>query len=373
MVQSSYKNRKKNRKQSFKRKNTDGNRKVKFIEDDDDKMVGGNQTTITNFINKYKDHPIFGVLLAIYSNQNCAVENEDGTCKVVNRLNIKPAYKKSKEIMEKLPDVPDKPKRLTVEQEKESDSKKGTVQEHKVNYVGEVIDYLAQNVFIPKTIIHKVHVQNDSDDWKTLKNKNFKGITSAVTNTKTREEMKEVGAKKTRKLLETEEEDEDIVTEDMSGRQSAVISQQPQIPNTHKEGERVGPSFENDIKQKSDITNRASAGASAKVGSSSATIGPNQKVGMDRVQELMLQINNIATKKTGRVDGDVKDMKDLLLDLRALIATILGDISDSDDDKPTLETLKTKLDGLSDINDFARFSDGWVKAVSFFTGFKQNQ
>lgn len=41
MVQSSYKNRKKNRKQSFKRKNTDGNRKVKFNDDDDNKMVGG--------------------------------------------------------------------------------------------------------------------------------------------------------------------------------------------------------------------------------------------------------------------------------------------------------------------------------------------
>ena len=56
MVQSSYKNRKKNRKQSFKRKNTDGNRKVKFIEDDD-KMVGGNPTTITNFINNTKTTP----------------------------------------------------------------------------------------------------------------------------------------------------------------------------------------------------------------------------------------------------------------------------------------------------------------------------
>ena len=37
MVRSSYKKNKKNQKQSFKRRVTDGNRKVKFIED---KMVG---------------------------------------------------------------------------------------------------------------------------------------------------------------------------------------------------------------------------------------------------------------------------------------------------------------------------------------------
>ena len=79
MVRSSYKNRKKNRKQSFKRRITGGNRDVNFIEDDN-KMVGGNPETITRFINKYTEHPIYGVLLAIYSNQKCAVENDDGTC-----------------------------------------------------------------------------------------------------------------------------------------------------------------------------------------------------------------------------------------------------------------------------------------------------
>jgi len=195
MVRSSYKNRKKNRKQSFKRRITGGNREVNFI---DDKMVGGNPETITRFINKYTEHPIYGVLLAIYSNQKCAVENDDGTCKVDNTAQLKAAYKKSIEIMGKLPDVPDKPTSLTVEQEKESDSNKGTEKVHKVNYVGEVIDYLAQNVFIPKTIIHKVHVQNDSDDgWTTLTNTKFVEVKSDVTKGKTRVEMKEDATAKT--------------------------------------------------------------------------------------------------------------------------------------------------------------------------------
>ncbi len=53
MVRSSYKNRKKNRKQSFKRRITGGIRDVNFI---DDKMVGGNEEPEKINILRYKKY-----------------------------------------------------------------------------------------------------------------------------------------------------------------------------------------------------------------------------------------------------------------------------------------------------------------------------
>ena len=164
MVQSSYKNRKKNRKQSFKRKNTDGNRKVKFIEDDDDKMVGGDdkQIAIASYIGKYEnEHPtLFAVLFGIYSNNRGAIlEANSANCKEDNMCVLNAAIAKSKNIMKNVPDSPDKP------------TQGGTV-----TYVRDVIDYLAQNVFIPKGLIKNIHVQKDDDSWTKLTNNKFKVI-----------------------------------------------------------------------------------------------------------------------------------------------------------------------------------------------------
>jgi len=341
MVQSSYKNRKKNRKQSFKRKNTDGNRKVKFIEDDDDKMVGGdNRVAITAFMNKYSKHPIYGVLLAIYSNQKCAsLDPKTQLCKDDNTSQLGVSYNNSVIIMDQIHVVDDKPKAPT-----------GKILDiDKLKYVGEVIDYLAQNVFIPKDSIQHVYVQKDDDTWTKLTNGNFNKI-----------QEKELGARTTRSNypvnddkvyseseitkigeivanLNTPDKQDDIsenienlkslvhkpsddmgsdefenvvqtltvgnfdagalkgafgtwktamlseITEDdisnLRDRNFSVDSLDGTNANSlniHEKGERWGSSFGNDIKKKSDIENRASAGASEKVGSS-ATTGPRQQ------------------------------------------------------------------------------------------------
>ena len=171
MVRSSYKNRKKNQKQSFKRRITGGNRKVKFIEDDDDKMVGGdeNQMAIAKYIGKYEnEHPtLFAVLFGIYSNHQAAdLEANSENCREDNMCVLDAAIAKSNNIMKNVPDSLDKPKALTGKIKKR----------HQTKYVGEVIDYLAQNVFIPKGLIKNIHVQKDDDSWTTLKNTNFKKV-----------------------------------------------------------------------------------------------------------------------------------------------------------------------------------------------------
>ena len=74
MVQSSYKNRKNNQKQSFKRRATGGKRKILFI----DEIVGGedNKHGVAELMRKYKDYPFSGLILAAFSNATCASESE---------------------------------------------------------------------------------------------------------------------------------------------------------------------------------------------------------------------------------------------------------------------------------------------------------
>ena len=177
MVQSSYKNRKKNRKQSFKRKNTDGNRKVKFIEDDDDnKMVGGDpqtdKTNIKTALNQYAKHPLFGIILAAFSNSTCASSDVDGQCSTDNMSALGSAYLKCKEILKSLPELSEDGHKKPQAPESPND---GT----KLDHVKAVIDYLFQNVFIPKDSIQHVYVQNDAGtNWTTLTNTKFVEVKS---------------------------------------------------------------------------------------------------------------------------------------------------------------------------------------------------
>ncbi len=231
MVRSSYKNRKKNRKQSFKRRITGGIRDVNFI---DDKMVGGNdiQIAITGFMNKYKDkHPIYGVLLGIYSNQQCAnVDLATSECKSDNTAQLEPSYKKSRDIMDLIPEVDDKPKALTEEELQKK--------EKKLEYVGKVIDYLAQNVFIPKGLIKNVHVQNDDGtNWTTLTNKSFNEIKSTE-NTAARdasvnanEEMKDAAAESEHKL-DPEPGQDDEADNQQNAAAAAAVAVKPKGAET---------------------------------------------------------------------------------------------------------------------------------------------
>jgi len=168
MVQSSYKNRKKNRKQSFKRKNTDGNRKVKFIEDDDDnKMVGGNKEEVAKLMTKYKDYPLSGLVLAAFSNARCAREDE---CEAMasdrsNLSSLQNSVYKCEDILKTLPDINGKPEIKSWERDKDSEF---------ITYLDECIGYIIKNIFIPKDLIQNVYVQNDdSAGWTTLTNSNF--------------------------------------------------------------------------------------------------------------------------------------------------------------------------------------------------------
>ena len=99
MVQSSYKNRKKNRKQSFKRRITGGNRKVKFIEDDD-KMVGGEgeQEHIAKLVTKYSGYPLGSLIRTAFSNSICATE-EGGVCSVKGISSLINAHNNCKQII----------------------------------------------------------------------------------------------------------------------------------------------------------------------------------------------------------------------------------------------------------------------------------
>ena len=145
MVQSSYKNRKKNRKQSFKRKNTGGNRKVKFIEDDDNKMVGGDgntdRTNIKTALNQYTKHPLFGIILAAFSNADCAsTDTTDGECSTNNISSLDKAYLKCTEILKSLPE-------LSEDGHKKPQAPVSPDNGTKLAHVKAVIDYLFQNVF----------------------------------------------------------------------------------------------------------------------------------------------------------------------------------------------------------------------------------
>ena len=174
MVQSSYKNRKKNRKQSFKRKNTDGNRKVKFIEDDDDnKMVGGDgepdKINIKTALNQYAKHPLFGIILAAFSNSDCAsTDTIDGECSTTNISSLNPSYNKCKEILKSLPE-------LSEDGHKKPQAPVTPDNGAKLAHVKAVIDYLFQNAFLPKDLIQNVYVHNDDGaSWTTLTKTNFK-------------------------------------------------------------------------------------------------------------------------------------------------------------------------------------------------------
>lgn len=137
---------------------------------------GDNQIAITKFINKYSKHPIYGVLLAIYSNQNCAIlDPQTQLCKDDNTSKLGVSYNNSVIIMGRIPEVDDKPKALTQDELKDKKVKVTVTDGKKLKYVGEVIDYLAQNVFIPTGFIQHVYVQND-DSWTKLTNRNFNKI-----------------------------------------------------------------------------------------------------------------------------------------------------------------------------------------------------
>ena len=172
MVQSSYKNRKKNRKQSFKRKNTDGNRKVKFIEDDDDKMVGGdgNKQAVATILRKYKGYPLSGLVLAALSGSACASEDE---CKAdaTNQSNVSSLQNsvvKCKSILDALPDIDGKPIVKIWKPGNDSEF---------ITYLDECIGYILKNVFLPKDSIQHVYVHNDDGaSWTTLTNNSFNKI-----------------------------------------------------------------------------------------------------------------------------------------------------------------------------------------------------
>mgnify|MGYP006109821347 CR=1 FL=1 len=179
MVQSSYKNRKKNRKQSFKRRITNGNRKVKFIEDDDDKMVGGDpqtdKTNIKTALNQYAKHPLFGIILAAFSNSDCAsTDTIDGECSTDNMSALNPSYNKCKEILKSLPE-------LSEDGHKKPQAPESLDNGTKLAHVKAVIDYLFQNAFLPKDSIQHVYVQNDDGtSWTTLTNAKFVEVESGT-------------------------------------------------------------------------------------------------------------------------------------------------------------------------------------------------
>ena len=177
MVRSSYKKNKKNQKQSFKRRVTDGNRKVKFIED---KMVGGedNKVGVAELMRKYKkDYPLSGLILAAFSNATCASESECEPTAVdrKNLSSLQNSVNKCETILNTLPDVAGKPNVKTWEKNKDSEF---------IAYLDECIGYILKSVFIPKDLIQNVYVQNDEgNEWTTLTNSNFKKDKSPETTT----------------------------------------------------------------------------------------------------------------------------------------------------------------------------------------------
>jgi len=173
MVQSSYKNRKKNRKQSFKRKNTDGNRKVKFIDDDDKKMVGGdaNKQAVAALMLKYKVYPLSGLVLAAFSNADCASEDECGALASdrSHLSTLKKSVIKCEAILNALPDIDGKPEIKSWIKDKDLEF---------ITYLDDCIGYILKNAFIPKDLIQHVYVQKDEGSWTTLKNNNFNKVES---------------------------------------------------------------------------------------------------------------------------------------------------------------------------------------------------
>lgn len=197
MVQSSYKNRKKNRKQSFKRKNTDGNRKVKFIEDDDDnKMVGGNKEEVAKLMTKYKDYPLSGLVLAAFSNARCAREDQ---CEAMasdrsNLSSLQNSVYKCEDILKTLPDINGKPEIRPWEKNKDSEF---------IAYLDECIGYIIKNIFIPKDLIQHVYVQNDDgNEWTTLTNANFVEVESVGLDNRY---AKDIGTKKRRRTTASDD------------------------------------------------------------------------------------------------------------------------------------------------------------------------
>ena len=176
MVRSSYKKHKKNQKQSFKRRVTGGNRKVKFIED---KMMGGedNKVGVAELMRKYKDYPLSGLILAAFSNATCASESECEPTAVdrKNLSSLQNSVNKCETILKALPNVAGKPNVKTWEKNKDSEF---------IAYLDECIGYILKSVFIPKDLIQNVYVQNDEgDEWTTLTNSNFKKDKSPETTT----------------------------------------------------------------------------------------------------------------------------------------------------------------------------------------------
>ena len=399
MVQSSYKNRKKNRKQSFKRKNTDGNRKVKFIDDDDKKMVGGgdneNKMAITSFMNKYSKHPIYGVLLAIYSNQNCAnIDLGNNQCRDDNTAKLGVSYNNSVIIMSRISEVDDKPTAPTGKIENAD----------KLKYVGEVIDYLAQNVFIPTGFIQHVYVQKD-DSWKTLKNNNFKetpqeelGKRDAGSNP-TANEGKVYAADGIEKIgnivnsLTDESSQEDIdylkslvhkpdnntgddfenkvhnLTVDnlkvqgLTGAYKKWSEDKLNAIQTETEGEQNDPDYKSaelqtqmtDIANETETETKSAAVASP----SSATTEPQQQEGLKGAHELMIQMDDIANTTGGNNSEKQNNMIDKVRELRPLLKKIYS-TENSSEVKVTLGKQISSLDKLFKVKTFDRLSKDWT-------------
>lgn len=223
MVQSSYKNRKKNRKQSFKRKNTDGNRKVNFIDDDDNKMVGGDpqadKTNIAGHLDKYREHPLQGLVRSAFSNAPCAYSNTNGTCNADNISVLNTAYLKCSDILKYLPELS--------EGHKKPQAPESPDDETKLAHIKAVIDYLFQNVFIPKDLIQHVYVEKDSDDWKTLTNTKFPKIKEGDS-AEREAKLKATTNIKAQLQGEEEEEDERKVTtlDDAIPEMDAIVNKQ---------------------------------------------------------------------------------------------------------------------------------------------------
>jgi hypothetical protein len=186
MVQSSYKNRKKNRKQSFKRRITGGNRKVKFIEDDD-KMVGGEgeQEHIAKLVTKYSGYPLGSLIRTAFSNSICATE-EGGVCSVKGISSLINAHNNCKQIIGIGKDN-DKLNALFFESFKYNDTELNAINTYKQDdnfyyrFIEDVMKFICINVFIPKGLIKNVYVQNDDgNEWTTLTNKSFKEIKSGA-------------------------------------------------------------------------------------------------------------------------------------------------------------------------------------------------
>ena len=387
MVQSSYKNRKKNRKQSFKRKNTDGNRKVKFIDDDDKKMVGGDdntdKTNIAGHLDKYREHPLQGLVRSAFSNAPCAYSNTNGTCNADNISILNTAFKKCTDILKYLPE-------LSEDGHKKPQASESLADGPKLAHITAVIDYLFQNVFIPKDLIQHVYVENnEGNEWTTLTNAKFVKIKEGDSTERKaklkaekkieaqlKEEGDEEGEEEEEKEDEGKEDERKVTTvDDAIAEMDAIVNKQGSSAggeNKLKKIQKLADEFIllyqksgytqqdsplyktlNEIKVSESANDAIDKWKAFKKDESavsgqqqSEVISPQQerlnKDQLDKantnLRKLVKQIDVIAKKEEG-VAGDVEKMKTLIRELRDLIRYIRMNSSANTDVNNQLDDL----------------------------------